>query len=136
MIVHPPTTFSRPGNAGHFNSDGVDISWQSESPRSINLRNWRPDGTARTSGPRKREIARLMAESFGGTWHFTPGYGCPGGWGADDLTPAQMVALADAFDATIVVYLYGSMVPADVPAEFDGYPVYRNTGGYYNDRLC
>lgn len=135
MVVHPPTTFSRPGNAGHYNTAGIDVSWQSESPGTLSLRNWRPDGSIRLTAARKRAITDLMASRFGGSWHFTPGYGCPGQFGADGLTPAQIVTVTNALDATVVAYLYGDHDLTRVPAEFGECPVYRNKGGYYADRI-
>lgn len=124
MTIYPRTAFSRPGNAAHYNSDNVDLAWQSELPTSVSIRGWRPG--------RKRSIGADLAAHFGGTWKFVPGLGCPGQWSGDNLTPAQIVAVAEAFDATIVCYLYANHTPAGIPAEFAGSPAYRNTDGYYS----
>jgi hypothetical protein len=111
------------GNASHPNERGIDLCVQTERPDSLHIRGWKAPSRAKAYG------AALAAE-FGGTWRYVPGHGCPGGWSADGLSADQMIVLADAFDATIVVCVYGDAYP--VPAGLEAYPAYRHGSGYYS----
>lgn len=125
MTIHPRTVFSSAGNAGHYNARGIDLSWQSELPGSVSIRGWKPG--------RKRAIGTNLVATFGGTWRFVPGLGCPGQWSGDNLSPAQIVKVAEFFDATLVCYLYsGHTINANLPSHFLACPVYTNTDGYYS----
>ncbi len=138
LAIHARTVFPGPCNAAHYNVSytntagemtGYDLCWQSESPRSISIRG---QGAASRGGSKRARDGVNLAKHFGGTWRWVPGFGCPGGWSGDDLTPAEIVRLAEYLELTIVCYLYGDHDLDVIPAEFNGSPAYRNTDGYYS----